>query len=330
MSVQKEKSIGKTSGIMASVVILTCNHERYISEAITSVLDQETDFDFEILIGDDASEDDTLKIVKDFQRRYPSIIRIVEHSENVGASRNAYDTMKVSRGKYLASCEGDDYWIYRKKLQEQVDFLEANTRYAGCVHPVEMVDINGVPVPHDRISWISGKQTFTLKDFRGIILPGHSASLVRTNLFLEPDFDPTIIYEAEHHIADRTQILIWLTRGDFYQMNRKMACHRVVKHGKNLTSTLYFDNKDRIRRDYEYTLRLERYAKEELNIDAGFDYHKRELFTKALVLHAIHPKIYDLSVARDILDNAEDKAWYWKGIIPVAAERIAQKTGLRK
>lgn len=319
----------KDSGIMVSIVILTCNHERYIRQAINSVLEQETNFVYEIVIGDDASDDKTLIIAKDFQHRYPSIIRIIEHEKNVGASRNAYDTMKACRGKYLASCEGDDYWIDRKKLQKQVEFLEENKKYVGCVHPVEMVDINGVPVSHERISWISKKQTFTLQDFKGIILPGHSASIVRRNLFLEPDFDPTIIYEAERHIADRTQVLIWLTRGDFFQLDQKMACHRVVKHGKNLTSRLYFDNKDRVKRDYEYTLVLERYAKDELNVDAGFEYHKRELFTKALVLHVIHPSTYDLSVVRSILENTDDKAWYWKGIIPVTIERIAQKTGIR-
>lgn len=316
--------------IMASVIMLTYNHEDYIAQALDSILMQETDFAYEILVGDDSSTDRTLDIVEEYRKRNPGVIRVVRHERNVGASRNAYDTMKASKGKYLASCEGDDYWTDVRKLQIQVDFLEAHKEFIACTHPVIFVDKNGEELPQQRLEWVSTKSRFSLKDFKGICLPGHVVSMVRRNLFLDESFDPTIIYEAEYHIADRTQALLWLAKGDFYQIDRKMACHRTIKHGKNLTSRLYFDNTDRVLRDYKYTVALEKYANETMKVDAGFDYQKRVLFVKALVLHMMHPGTYDLSVVHSILENTDKKAWYWTGIVPVAFKRIMSKAGLSK
>lgn len=310
---------------MVSVIVLTYNHEDYIAQALDSILMQKTSFPYEILVGDDSSTDKTLEIVEEYRKKYPGVIHIVKHKKNVGASRNAYDTMSESKGKYLASCEGDDFWTDSKKLQLQVDFLEANKDYIACTHPVVFVDKNGEVLPQQHIEWVSTKERFSLSDFKGICLPGHVVSMVRRNLFLDDTFDPTIIYEAEYHIADRTQALLWLAKGDFYQIDRKMACHRTVKHGKNLTSRLYFDNTDRVLRDYKYTLALEKYANETLKVDAGFDYQKRVLFVKALVLHLVHPKAYDLSVVHSILDHTDNKAWYWAGIVPVAINRVIAK-----
>ena len=98
------------SAPMVSVIVVTYNHEKYIAKALDSILKQKTKFLFEILVGDDASTDSTTQIVLDYQKKYPSIVRVVLHDKNVGAARNSYDTMKLSRGKYLASCEGDDFW----------------------------------------------------------------------------------------------------------------------------------------------------------------------------------------------------------------------------
>lgn len=320
--ITKKDNLTHDSEIMVSVIVLTYNHETYIAQALESILMQKTDFPFEILVGDDSSTDRTLEIVEEYQKKNPGIIRIIRHEKNVGAARNAYDTVTTSTGRYLANCEGDDYWTDPYKLKTQVEFLENHHEFIGCTHQVTLVDKNGEPLPHEKLEWVSDKKIFTLKDFRGIMLPGHVVSLLRRNLLLDKSFDPTILYEAEQHITDRTQALIWLSAGDFYQMDQNMACHRTVRHGSNLTSKLYFDNRNRIKRDYDYTLALEKYADETLKIDAGFDLHKRVLFVKNLVLHAIHPKLYDLDVAKDILKNADDKAWYWKGIIPIATRRF--------
>lgn len=117
---------------MVSVLLLTYNQEAYIAQAIESALMQKTDFDFEILIGDDRSTDGTTAIVE----RYATVhdrIRLINGPHNVGAVANERRLMENARGKYFAFLEGDDFWTDPQKLQKQVDFLEANPDY-GLVH----------------------------------------------------------------------------------------------------------------------------------------------------------------------------------------------------
>ena len=123
---------------VVSVVMLTYNHVAYVRRAIEGALDQRTDFEVEIIIGDDASTDGTCAICEDFQRRFPDRIRFVAWNRNVsyGRSGNLYGACQRARGKYVAFCEGDDYWTDPRKLQKQVDYMEAHPDCALCFHPV--------------------------------------------------------------------------------------------------------------------------------------------------------------------------------------------------
>ena len=117
-----------------SVMMLTYNHEKYIDEAIRGVVLQKFSQPFELIIGDDCSTDNTLRICRDWQRRYPHVIKIIEREKNVGVHRNLMETLAACTGEYLAKCEGDDYWTDPLKLQKQVDFMEANPEYSVCFH----------------------------------------------------------------------------------------------------------------------------------------------------------------------------------------------------
>lgn len=123
--------------IMVSVLCTAFNHEHYIGRALESMLMQETDFEYEILVNDDASTDGTAQVIREYEARYPGKIRPFYQEENL-FSRNIdiYHNIffPAARGKYTAFCEGDDYWTDPTKLQRQVDFLEANPDYSGCVH----------------------------------------------------------------------------------------------------------------------------------------------------------------------------------------------------
>jgi|ERR1051326_7839717 glycosyltransferase involved in cell wall biosynthesis len=120
-----------------SVLIITYNHEAYVSQALESVLMQQTNFDYEVVIGDDCSTDRTRKIVIDFQRRYPNQIRLLLPNNNLGMHNNYIETLKACTGKYVAVLEGDDYWTTSDKLQKQADFLDAHPGSAICFHNVE-------------------------------------------------------------------------------------------------------------------------------------------------------------------------------------------------
>jgi glycosyltransferase involved in cell wall biosynthesis len=111
---------------LVSVSMITYNHAAYIAQAIEGVLQQQTKFHFELIIGEDCSTDGTREIVFDYQKKYPDIIRVITSDTNVGMKKNGLRTLKACRGKYIAFCEGDDYFHHPRKLQKQADYLESN------------------------------------------------------------------------------------------------------------------------------------------------------------------------------------------------------------
>lgn len=132
---------------LVSICCITYNHEKYISEAIESFLMQETDFSFEILVHDDASTDNTASIVREYAEKYPDIIKPIFQKENQFSKGVEIDykfNFSRAKGKYIALCEGDDYWTDPKKLQIQVAFLEENLDYVITYTAVEAFDENGI------------------------------------------------------------------------------------------------------------------------------------------------------------------------------------------
>lgn len=132
-----------SSEIKVSILSITYNHEKYISQAIESFLKQKTNFKFEIVIADDASTDNNQSIIKDYHQKYPEIINPILREQNVGMNYNFSDAIKKCKGKYIALCEGDDYWTDPIKLQKQVDFLEANPEYGMVSTDINLIDEKG-------------------------------------------------------------------------------------------------------------------------------------------------------------------------------------------
>ena len=125
------KVMGKTP--LVTVLMITYNHAPYLSDAIHGVIMQKCDFPFELIIGEDCSTDATRKIALEYQKKYPDIIRVIHSSRNVGMSRNSRRIFDLARGKYVAYCEGDDFWCDPEKLAKQVAMMEANPEI-GIVH----------------------------------------------------------------------------------------------------------------------------------------------------------------------------------------------------
>lgn len=126
-----------------SIVVVTYNHDKYIRQALESFLQQQTNFDFEIVVADDCSTDKTQEIIREFADAHPDIFKITLRKKNIGVVPNFMGAMRAATGKYLALCEGDDYWVDSKKLQTQADFLDRHSGYALCFHPVKVVFENG-------------------------------------------------------------------------------------------------------------------------------------------------------------------------------------------
>jgi glycosyltransferase involved in cell wall biosynthesis len=124
---------------LVSIAMPVYNHEFYVAEAIESVLNQKTSFAYELVIGDDHSTDNTLKVLLSYKDKYPDKIKLLLSETNRGASHNASQIYKECSGKYIALLEGDDHWVYELKLQKQIEFLEAHSDYSGCFHDAHIV-----------------------------------------------------------------------------------------------------------------------------------------------------------------------------------------------
>ena len=114
-----------------SVIVLCYNHEKYIAQCLESIIDQNFSESYEILVGDDCSTDGSREIIDDFKKKYPELIVEVFPNRNLGPNPNYLNCYSKTKGKYIAFCEGDDYWIDKHKLQKQVDFLQNNQDYGG-------------------------------------------------------------------------------------------------------------------------------------------------------------------------------------------------------
>jgi glycosyltransferase involved in cell wall biosynthesis len=123
-----------------SVVMITYNHEKFIAQAIESVLMQETDFSVEIVIGEDCSTDRTRDIVAWLARQHPGVIRPILQLRNVGAVNNADAVLKACSGEFVAILEGDDYWTDPSKLRRQAEALDRDPAASLCFHLSEVLD----------------------------------------------------------------------------------------------------------------------------------------------------------------------------------------------
>lgn len=126
---------------IVSIITITYNHEPFIAETIEGVLMQQVNFPMEFIIAEDCSTDNTLAICQQYAANYPQLIKLITSETNVGAVANELRAMQVAQGKYIAFCEGDDYWTDPLKLQKQVNFLEKNADYSVCFHRFNDYDV---------------------------------------------------------------------------------------------------------------------------------------------------------------------------------------------
>lgn len=175
----------KTKDPLVSVCCITYNHEDYIRDAIEGFLMQETDFPFEIIIHDDASTDTTADIIRDYERKYPDIIKPIYQTENQYSKgeKVTFFTFKAARGKYIALCEGDDYWIDPLKLQKQIAEMEKHPECYISFHPAIQRWADGSR--GDRMLGLHSDTT-TIYSIEEVILGGggfmHTGSIVLNRL----------------------------------------------------------------------------------------------------------------------------------------------------
>lgn len=129
--------------IKVSIMMLAYNHEKYIRQALDSVVHQRTNFCFEAMIGEDCSTDRTREIIREYKKEYPDIIKPLFRKSNLGASKNVVSTLRRCNGEYVAFLECDDYWTDMDKLQKQADYLDTHPECSGVMTKAVVVDRYG-------------------------------------------------------------------------------------------------------------------------------------------------------------------------------------------
>jgi glycosyltransferase involved in cell wall biosynthesis len=128
---------------LLTVCLITYNQASYIKQSIDTILSQEVNFDWELIIADDYSTDGTRKILLEYKEKHPDLIRLILQVKNVGPETNWLDLMSLPKTKYVLYADGDDYFTDNQKLQKQVDFLESHHDVSICFHPVKVIYQDG-------------------------------------------------------------------------------------------------------------------------------------------------------------------------------------------
>ena len=208
--------------VLVSVCMLVYQQKDTIADAINSVLMQKTEFEYEILIGDDASTDGTQDIIREYCKKEPERCFLIKQEKNGGPTKNARDLIRHARGRYIAFLEGDDCWTDQEKLQMQIEFLQKNPDYSLVYHACKMVDMEG-----NILKQLEQKEELaTLKELfpRGNRYMATS-SMVGRNLYAEhPDWIKYLTYT--HYIGDIPIKAAYLKSGKIGYINRVMSLYR--------------------------------------------------------------------------------------------------------
>lgn len=223
----------KTYEVDISVYMLTYFHEKYVAQAIESVLKQKTHFSYEIVISDDCSRDNTCNIIENYRSQYPEKIRVIYNKKNIGIPKNIFQARCSCRGKYIVVLSGDDYWINDLKLEIQGNFLEEHPEYIAVFNGIEL-RYNDEVAPFDIVPQKNERdKEFTINDYeKGGILRSHG--FMMRNLFLnQKDREYFKLAQTfSDKIDDAVDMVLLLKRGRVFIIDAITDAHRIVKNEK--------------------------------------------------------------------------------------------------
>lgn len=211
------------SELLVSVIIQTFNHEKYISQAIEGVLAQQTDFPYEVIIAEDCSTDKTREIVFAYQCRFPETIRVITSQQNVGARQNSVRAINAAKGKYIAYCEGDDYWRDPLKLKKQVAVMKSDELITMCFHAV-MYEYEIASKKNKIVHYNRGNRYFSIED---VIVDGGRFYKTVTAMIKRSIFKNMPEWYIQSPVGDVAMSLLAAINGRIYYFDEAMAVYRV-------------------------------------------------------------------------------------------------------
>ena len=231
-----------------SVCVFSYNHEKYISRTIDSILSQKTNFNFEIIVGDDFSTDLTRSILNKYQYNNPEIIVLNYNIDNLGGTKNWINTINLCKGKYVALIDGDDYFIDDLKLQKQHDLLENNKNCNLCFHSVRELqelsntytDINfdkNIYYTHDLIEkgWFIRTSTIM---FRNNVLPQYYDDWVYNFPYRLDSIIPIFLTDNSYALYIDQVMSVWRKHDNGFSNNFKLKYYENLLQEINLVKKL--------------------------------------------------------------------------------------------
>lgn len=252
---------------IVSVCMITYGHENYIEEAINGVLMQECDFEIELILANDCSPDKTDEVIQHILKTHPrtSIIKYIKHEKNIGMSPNFIFAMEQCKGKYIALCEGDDYWTDPLKLQKQVDFLDVNLDHSICWTKFDKVDYLGNLIDKNMPKFDNLLADVTIDNFFENYRTWTLTSVFQASVLKKYNFtkfkyskDNTLFFAAINHSKGRV-------------LDFNSACYRIHDSGAWSSSTNLnryiadFYNYNEIKNKIVHTTSLDYIIKRNLN-----------------------------------------------------------------
>lgn len=220
-----------------SIIMLVYNHERFIAQALESVLMQKTDFEYELIIGEDCSSDGSREIIRSYEKRFEGKMKPLYRDKNLGMAGNLMDCLMRCTGQYIAVLEGDDFWTDDKKLQKQAAFLDEHPEYVMAVHNWNIVSGSGAFVEAGSDS--REFKVFGKEDLQRYDLPGQTSTIFVRNPAADLKEKYMKILKKYFWIPpDRSVSLILLSCGKIAVLPDVMSSYRyyVEENGTNWSS----------------------------------------------------------------------------------------------
>lgn len=292
---------------VVSICCITFMHEKYIEQALDSFLAQETSFPFEIIVRDDCSTDNTINIIENYAIKYPKIVKTIFKKENTHSKgiKPFNETFKKAKGKYIALCEGDDYWIDNLKIQKQFNILESNTDIKGVHTKISYVDKdNNLLGVSDRV-----KKGFEIIDYKYLAQQNtiHTCSLMFVKDVIDND-----LYEMlnKSPVGDLVIFLKISLMGKIAYIDKNMSAYRkgvgimqTWSYEKNLEHTI--EVYDVFESKYSFISKITELSKIYYCIRLARIYSKQEkyLLSFSCFFRAVKLKIYNVFNLENRVNN---------------------------
>lgn len=300
---------------MVSITVCTYNQEKYIERTLKSLIAQKSKYKYEILVGDDASTDATPDIIARVAAENPqaNIIPVLR-KQNLGATKNGLDLMEKAKGKYIASCDGDDCWYGVDRIDEQVDFLETHPQYSAHCGNVYLIDENDNIIPDDAVPkskqfWKFDKEVYTLDDFAEWKMPCQASAIMFRNKLTDDARNRELIV-SHPVVGDKSCMLAMLSIGDIYCSDKYLGCYRIYNSSNHYMQQ--YEEKNLRDLDYDYTKSLEQYVRKMFRPEFSLHMKLRHIFVSSVCAWLKKRNVRNWYVIKTIYSKSDEKYAYGK------------------